>query len=186
MISTYVLRGLRMAVVGALAAGVLVGCGTADAVLAANHTTADDRQATDTTKAGETSSGDASEAPPFDDPITVSGSATGAITDITVECTTSGSYLQWWLKGSLDGSKVELAYTSNNYRGAGTYNATTITDAQGGQLTWYFDGTGRAVSNGNDTGKFIVAADERSGSVDAQIYGDDGYGVQITGPWVCS
>jgi hypothetical protein len=186
MISTHVLRGLRMAVVGALAAGVLVGCGSAEAVLARDHTTADDRQATDSTKAGGPSSGGASEAPPSDDPITVSGSVTGVITDVTVSCTTAGSYLQWWLKGSLNGSKVELAYTSNNYHGAGTYNATSITDNQGGQLTWYIDGTGRAVSNGNDTGKFIVGADERSGSVDAQIYGDDGYGVQVTGPWQCS
>jgi hypothetical protein len=67
MISSPVRRGLRMAVVGALAAGVLVGCGTADAVVARSNVTANDRQATDSTTAGGTSSGGASETPPIDD-----------------------------------------------------------------------------------------------------------------------
>jgi hypothetical protein len=162
---------LRIAVVGALAATVLVGCGAAEAALARDTVVAADRQVTASTGAGGTSSAGTSEAPSAD-AITVSGSATGTITDVAVTCTTGGWYLQWRLKGSLNGSKVELA--------------TSITDDQGGQLTWYADGVGKAVSNANDTGKLVVGADQHSGSVDAQTDGDDNYSVHFSGPWQCS
>lgn len=145
------------------------------------------RRATDTSSgSGGSSSGGGNGDSAGKNAVTVSGSASGTITDVTVDCTSSGGYLAWELKGSLNGSKVTLNYTTNNFRGAGTYSTKTITNPKGGQLTWYVNGTGKAVSNGADTGKFVIAEDLTSGSVNARISGDGNYGVQFDGPWKCS
>ena len=120
--------------------------------------------------------------------LDVRGYATGTLVSPQVTCTRlADSSWSWTATGSIDGSPLEITFNTNNYRGAGVYRTTGITDEQGGLLTVYA-GTVAFATNGADTGTLTVADDERSGSIDAEL--DQGTGVdqrlQLSGSWRCS
>jgi hypothetical protein len=119
--------------------------------------------------------------------LSLSGSASGFIASAKVECTRlAGSSFAWQLSGLLNGANLEVTFNTNNYRGAGAYNATSITDDRGGLMTLQV-GNVRVFSNGFSQGTFIVGGDQRSGSMSADL--DDAgtkQHVQIKGLWRCS
>ncbi|WP_232666496.1 hypothetical protein [Pseudonocardia sp. TRM90224] len=120
-----------------------------------------------------------------DEVLTVSGSLGGTVEATSVTCTRlAGDSWSWLLEGSVDGTPVEITFNTNNYKGAGDYNATGVTDEAGGLVT-LTAGEVQVVTNGATTGKFTVAADEKSGSIDAALTSPT-QEVRVVGSWLCS
>lgn len=156
------------AAMGVAVAGALVGF--ASPAVAAPRLAADAVDAADTT-----------------DAVTLSGTASGPVTDVAVECNDLGdNAYAWQLTGQLGESALNLTFNTNNYRGAATYNATGVTDEQGGLMTLEV-GQVQVTTDGDTPGTFTVGDDERSGSVNADLrnYGT-GEQVHVEGTWHCS
>lgn len=118
--------------------------------------------------------------------LSFSGSVTGYLTSAdSVSCNLRQSEGgSWQLTGSLNGSQMDLTFTTNAYTGPGTFNVTGITDDHGGLMTMQ-RGDLTVTSDGGTGGTFTVAADERSGSIDADLRNQIDT-VHVTGSWHCS
>ena len=120
--------------------------------------------------------------------LEVGGYANGPLVSPHVQCTRqTDSSWTWTVTGAIDGSPLEINFTTNYYRGSADYNVTGITDEQGGQLTVYA-GTVSFVSNATSSGTLTVAADEQSGTISADIEDstDPNQRIQLNGSWRCS
>jgi hypothetical protein len=124
--------------------------------------------------------------------ISVSGSLSGSVTDVSeVSCTPeAGGSWAWRLVGTVDGEPLTLSFNTNYYRGAGSYNTTGVSDERGGFMSLEH-GQGADIatvgSNGATKGTFTVAADGRSGQIDADLTDTaSGREVHVTGPWRCT
>lgn len=118
--------------------------------------------------------------------LSFSGSVTGYLTSAdAVSCNLPQSEGgSWQLTGSLNGSQMDLTFTTNAYTGPGTLNVTGITDDHGGLMTMQ-RGDLTVTSDGSTRGTFTVAADEKSGSVDADLRNQIDR-VHVSGSWSCS
>lgn len=125
--------------------------------------------------------------------LALSGSANGVFTaaskaECSIEPTTPA--FSWSAQGSLNGSPVDIGYNTNNYRGPGTYNVTGITDDHGGQMVLEVGnqksaGFVQVASNGDTRGTFTIGEDQKSGTVDTELTGNDNQRVRIKGSWKC-
>lgn len=119
--------------------------------------------------------------------LRLSGSVSGAFVPSDVSCDVlAGTAMSWTATGTADGIPVTITFNTNNYRGAGTYATTGVTDEKGGLATVATEEV-KAASNGATVGTFTISDDERSGSIDTELT-DSATGVQITvkGSWHCS
>ena len=120
-------------------------------------------------------------------PLRLTGSVTGTLGTTEVSCDRlADASWAWTAKGSLDGTPVEITFNTNTFRGAAGYRTTGITDETGGLAT-LTSGQVQVSSNGETTGTFTVADDQRSGSIDTDLDNSPfGQQVHITGSWRCS
>lgn len=119
------------------------------------------------------------------DHLTVTGSATGAVTTDTVSCTPLGNgYYSWRLLGTLDDAPIDITFNTAAFHGADTYNATSITDDQGGLVTLE-TGDVQVVTNGANPGTFTIDEGARTGSIDTDLT-NNGQAVHVSGTWTCS
>ncbi|WP_232666495.1 serine/threonine-protein kinase [Pseudonocardia sp. TRM90224] len=122
--------------------------------------------------------------------LEVGGFASGTLTSATATCMKlGGDSWSWTVKGSIDDATVEITFNTNYFRGAGDYNTTSITDERGGFMTMYA-GTAAFITGGANTGKFTVADDQLSGTIDTSLSGASGVGgdqqITVNGSWRCS
>jgi hypothetical protein len=117
--------------------------------------------------------------------LTVTGSATGAVTTDTVSCTPlGGGYYSWRLLGTLDDAPIDITFNTAAFHGADVYNATGITDDVGGLVTLE-TGDVQVVTNGAGVGTFTIDKGEQTGSIDTDL-ANNGQAVHVTGSWTCS
>jgi len=119
--------------------------------------------------------------------LRLSGSVTGTFVPSDVSCDVlAGTAMSWTATGTADGAPVTVTFNTNDYRGAGVYATTGVTDEAGGLVTLATEEV-RVASNGTTAGTFTIADDERSGSIDTDLT-DSATGVQVhvEGTWRCS
>lgn len=125
--------------------------------------------------------------------LDLSGSANGVFTTASkAQCSTEPTTpaFSWSAQGSLNGSPVDISYNTNNYRGPGSYNVTGITDDRGGQMVLEVGdpkspGSVQVASNGDTRGTFTIGEDQKSGTLDTELTGNDNQRVRIKGSWKC-
>jgi len=122
----------------------------------------------------------------FASDLTVTGDLNGPITDATATCHAfgNGAY-SFELTGQLDGAPILLTFNTNNFQGAHTYNATGVTDDDGGLVTLQTEEI-KVVTNGATTGTFTIDEGELvTGSIDTDLADNDQH-AHISGTWACN
>ncbi|MGI5125310.1 hypothetical protein ACQEVB_00720 [Pseudonocardia sp. CA-107938] len=117
--------------------------------------------------------------------LTITGDITGPITDASATCHDFGNGAYGFeLKGLVNGAPVTLTFDTAFFKGAHTYNATGITDDDGGLVTLQTDQV-QVVTNGASSGTFTIDKGELTGSIDTDL-SNDGLTAHINGTWSCT
>jgi hypothetical protein len=191
MATTTIAAKIARASVGLVIAGLVIGTGgtafadtpTTVALAGYTHVTPASGENQDRDD-DSTASGPDAEASTAGE-LTVTGSATGAITADTVSCTPLGNgYYSWQLLGTLDDAPIDITFNTAAFHGADAYKATGITDDQGGLATLE-TGDVQVVSNGANLGTFTIDEGAQTGSIDTDL-SNNGQAVHVAGTWTCS
>lgn len=111
------------------------------------------------------------------------GLADGLVTNAKVDCTRiNPTTYAWMLTGDIGGTKLELTFNTNRFRGAGQYPVSGI--GESGVMTMTF-GDRTAATDAAHTGTFTLEDDGETGSINATLNSPRGQ-QRVTGPWSCT